>query len=65
VPIEGSGYVPVQMWEVSILAKIENLRRMSWLIVEAHNDRIQVRVRSRDGLSHGVALSAGAHWSVW
>ena len=44
MPIEGSGYVPVQMWEVSTLAKIENLRRMSWLIVEAHNDRIQVRV---------------------
>jgi hypothetical protein len=64
VPIERSGYMPVQMWEVSKLAKVENLRRTSWLIVEAHHDRVQVGLRANDRLNNAVTLSARAHWSV-
>ncbi len=64
MPIEGSGYVAVEMREVSKLAKVENLGGPPWFIVEAHDDRIQLGPQSNDRLSNGVTLSASAHCSV-
>jgi hypothetical protein len=64
VPIKRSSYVAAEMREVTKLAEVENLRRSSRLIVEAHHDPIQVLVRSHDRLSYGVVLSARANCSI-
>ena len=63
--IERTGHVTKEIREVGELTKVENLRRSPRLIIESHDDRIQISIRTGDLLRYRVALHTWAHWRIW